>query len=129
GVAQSPVDGAGLDLRGEDAGGPVLLEPARSAHGGGGLDSICRGERRPNRPTDHLLVASRTGRGEPARQVPAALPAAMARIAGVAAVTGVRGSGCIPESRIPTGPRSPCRRSGGTWRPPCRPRSRPAPRS
>src|SRR5437588_813751 len=54
-----------------------LPQPARSAHRGGGLDSICRRERRPNRAADHLLVAKGAGRGEPARQVPATLPAAV----------------------------------------------------
>src|SRR5947208_2154274 len=89
-VAQSSVDGPGLDLRGEDAGGPVLAEPARPAHRGGGLDSICRSECRPNHPPNHLLVAPRAGRGEPARQVPAALPPTVAGGAMKAATGGMR---------------------------------------
>src|SRR4029077_7917829 len=131
-VAQSSVDRAGLELRGEDAGGPVLAERARSPHRGGGFDSVRRGERGPDAALDHLLVAASPGRGEPAREVSAALPATMAG----AAVSGVRDSGFgvhsrapSPEARIPTAPRPPCRRSGGTWRRPCLPRSRPAPRS
>src|SRR2546423_520313 len=79
-VAQSSVDGTGLDLRREDAGGPVLPEPARLAHRGGGLGgAVCGGERGPDAAADHLLVAPGAGGGEPPGQVPAALPAAMDR--------------------------------------------------
>src|SRR6266513_2793486 len=140
-VAQSSVDGPGLDLRGEDAGGPMLAEPARPAHRGGGLDSMCRRERRPNRPADHLLVAPGAGRGEPARQVPAALPATVVRggrwrlvkVGGgwwrlwrwcVRGVTSTILDNLPNLHHPPIAPRSPCRRWGGTWPRPCRPRSR-----
>src|SRR5437588_475732 len=80
---------AGFDVRREDAGGPVLPEPARSPDRGGGLDSLCSSECRPNRPADPLLVAPGAGRGEPPRQVPAPLSTTVAG----AAVSGARGSG------------------------------------
>src|SRR5260370_19679703 len=80
-VAQSPLDRAGLELRHRDARGPLLLEPARPPHGHLGLDSVRGGERGPRAAADHVLVAPRASRGEPARQVPATLPAAMARAA------------------------------------------------
>src|SRR5258708_1786131 len=80
-VAQSPLDRAGLELRHQDARGPLLLEPARPPHGHLGLDSVRGGERGPRAAADHVLVAPRASRGEPARQVPATLPAAMARAA------------------------------------------------
>src|SRR5260370_14868152 len=80
-VAQSSLERAGLELRHQDARGPLLLEPARPPHGHLGLDSVRSGERGPRAAADHVLVAPRAGRGEPARQVPATLPAAMARAA------------------------------------------------
>src|SRR2546422_6676754 len=63
-MAQSPVGGAGLEFRAEDARGPLLSQPAGPADRGGGLDPVCRGERRPNGPADRLLVAAGTGGGE-----------------------------------------------------------------
>src|SRR5438034_2778444 len=93
GMAQSPVGGTGLEFRVEDARGPLLSQPAGPADGGGGLDPICRGERRPNGPADRVLVAAGTGGGEPPREVPAAVPAAVARAAG-ARRSRVRPLGC-----------------------------------
>src|SRR5260370_9817335 len=80
-VAQSSLERAGLELRHQDARGPLLLEPARPPHGHLGLDSVRSGERGPRAAADHVRQAPRAGRGEPARQVPATLPAAMARAA------------------------------------------------
>src|SRR5207247_6880511 len=113
-IAQSPLGGAGLESRTEDARGPLLSQPAGPADGGGGLDPVCRGERRPNGPADRVLVATGTGGGEPPREVPAAIPAAVARIAGrVAGVGSVRRQRPLPPF---IAPRLRCRRSGDTWR-------------
>src|SRR2546425_3069892 len=81
-VAQPSVGRAGLELRAEDAGGPLLPQPAGPSARGGGLDPVRRGERRPGGPADRLLVAAGAGGREPPREVPAALPAAVARAAG-----------------------------------------------
>src|SRR3989442_91272 len=67
---------------GEAARGPLLSKPAGLGARGGGLDPVGRGERRPNGPADRLLVAAGTGGGEPPREVPTAIPAAVARAAG-----------------------------------------------
>src|SRR5207245_10656966 len=69
GMAQSPVGGAGLEFRTEDARGPLLSQPAGPADGGGGLDPVCRGERGPNGQADRVLVVTGTGGGGPPRGV------------------------------------------------------------
>src|SRR5207244_3842732 len=92
GLAQPRVGGAGLELRSEDAGGPLLAQPAGPAHRGGGLDSVRHRERGPRPRPDRVLVATGAGGGKPPREVPAALPAAVAG----AADSGGRRSG--PEA-------------------------------
>src|SRR5437763_3013752 len=79
-VAQPSVDRSRLEFRREDAGRPVLPQPARPADGGGGFDPLRRGERGSDVAADRVLVAAGAGGGEPPREVPAALPAAMARV-------------------------------------------------
>src|SRR5438445_2194399 len=79
GVAQPPLDRAGLELRRENPRRLLLAERARLANRDRRFGSVRGGERRPGAAPNPVLVASRPSRGEPARQVPAALPPAVAR--------------------------------------------------
>src|SRR5437667_9195391 len=80
-VAQPSVDRPRLEFRCEDAGRPMLAQPARPADGGGGFDPLRRGERGSDVASDRVLVAAGAGGGEPPREVPAALPPPVDRAA------------------------------------------------
>src|SRR5438477_3526125 len=95
-VAQPSVDRSRLEFRREDAGRPVLPQPARPADGGGGFDPLRRGERGSDVAADRVLVAAGAGGGEPPREVPAALPPA---VDGTAVVRESHGSDNAAGSR------------------------------
>src|SRR2546421_6874569 len=78
-VAQPSVDRPRLEFRCEDAGRPMLAQPARPADGGGGFDPLRRGERGSDVAADRVLVAAGAGGGEPPREVSAAFPASVDR--------------------------------------------------
>src|SRR2546426_666695 len=73
------MNGARLELRRADAGGPVLLEPTRHPLGDRRLDPLCGRQRGAHAAADRVLVAARAGADQPAREVLAEIPAAVAR--------------------------------------------------
>src|SRR3989454_5358056 len=73
-VAQPSVDRPRLEFRCEDAGRPMLAQPARPADGGGGFDPLRRGERGSDVASDRVLVAAGAGGGGPAPEIPPAPP-------------------------------------------------------
>src|SRR6266513_752208 len=80
-VAQPSVDRSRLEFRREDAGRPVLPQPARPADGGGGFDPLRRGERGSDVAADRVLVAAGAGGVGRRREFPAALPPPVDRAA------------------------------------------------
>src|SRR5437016_10280106 len=100
-VAQSSVDRPRLEFRCEDAGRPLLAQPARPADGGGGFDPLRRGERGSDVAPHRVLVAAGASGGEPPREVPAALSPPVDRAAVVRESHGPVGAA---DSRTVRGP-------------------------
>src|SRR5256886_6545675 len=80
-VAQPSVDRPRLEFRREDAGRPVLAQPTRHSHGGGGFDPLRGGERGADVATDRVLVAAGAGGSQTPREVSAAPPPPVDRAA------------------------------------------------
>src|SRR5207302_10696408 len=117
----------------QDAARPLLAQASRRELGGGGVDALGGGERGGDVASDRVVVAAGAGGSQPPREVPAARPAPVDRAAVVREshrpVSAAGSRTLRPALSGPTAPRSPCRRSAGTWPRPCRRRRRRARRS
>src|SRR5207302_928706 len=116
GVAQPSVDRPRFEFRRENAGRPVLAQPARPADGGGGFDPLRRGERGSDVAADRVLVAASAGGGQPPREIPAALPPP---VDGAAVVREPHGSNGAAGSRTLRAPFAPPRPFPGLFRSYC----------